>query len=229
MLAFKPSTVALFAAPPVLAMILASHAALGDAVSPRQEALDVHSWRIVERESGPTNYYWIVNDSDPFIRARYTPNTETAVLGVKLSDAQKRDTSALRWRWRAETLPNEGSECAWGKGDSAAAVYLTWRRGLKWYTLKYVWSSVDARGAVCHSVRNPFVAQDTVVLESGAPLDTWQSEQIDVKAEFRRHFEGGNMSADVPELLGVGIMTDGDQTHSVSAADYADFELVEAR
>jgi len=34
------------------------------------------------------------------------------------------------------------------------------------------------------------------------------------------------MNADVPELLGVGIMTDGDQTRSVSAADYSDFSLV---
>jgi hypothetical protein len=30
----------------------------------------------------------------------------------------------------------------------------------------------------------------------------------------------------VPDLVGIGIMSDGDQTHSVSAADYAAFELV---
>jgi hypothetical protein len=218
------SRYALVAAPVVA--LLATAPALGDAVPSHQVALDVHKWQIVQRESGPTNYYWVVNDEDPFIRARYTPPTETAVLGIKLSDEDKRSTRALRWRWRAEALPKGGSECTSGKNDSAAVVYVTWKRGLRWYTLKYVWSAVDAPGRTCDSRRNPFLAQDTVVLESGGPLDNWVTEDIDVRAEFRKHFEGGNMNADVPELLGVGIMTDGDQTHSVSAADYSDFSLV---
>jgi hypothetical protein len=218
------SRFALVAAPVVA--LLATAPALGDSVSAHQVPLDVHGWQIVKRESGPTNYYWVVNEQDPFIRARYEPNTETAVLGVKLSDNDKSNTRTLRWRWRAEALPKGGSECTEGKGDSAAVVYVTWKRGLRWYTLKYVWSAVDARGSVCHSVRNPFIAQDTVVLETGGPLDAWVTEEIDVKSEFRKHFESGNMSADVPDLLGVGIMTDGDQTHSVSAADYGDFSLV---
>ena len=30
---------------------------------------------------------------------------------------------------------------------------------------------------------------------------------------------------DVPDLVGVGLMSDGDQTKSISAADYTGFEL----
>ena len=62
-------------------------------------------------------------------------------------------------------------------------------------------------------------------MRSGGPLNEWQTEEIDLKAEFRKHFEGGDQSADVPDLLGVGLMTDGDQTKSHSAADYADFVI----
>ena len=106
-----------------------------------------------------------------------------------------------------------------------AVIYVTWKRGLRWYTLKYVWSSVGAKGAVCDTKRNPFVAQDTVILQSGGPLNVWKRESIDLKAEFRKHFEDGDPRASVPDLLGIGLMSDGDQTQSESSADYADFVL----
>ena len=52
-------------------------------------------------------------------------------------------------------------------------------------------------------------------------MRTLKEEQIDPSAEFRAHFEG-----DVPDFVGVGLMSDGDQTRSISAADYSGFVLV---
>jgi len=188
--------------------------------------LPVSAFRVVERESGPTNYYRLFKDADPpFIRAEYHPPYETTVLAAPVADADRASARVLSWRWRALTLPNGGNECRAGKGDSAAVIYASWRRGLRWYTLKYVWSAVGPKGAVCDKKSNPFVAQNTVVLETGAPLNVWKTERIDLKAEFRKHFENGDASASVPDFLGVGIMTDGDQTHSDSSADYADFVI----
>jgi hypothetical protein len=190
--------------------------------------LDVHAWRIIARESGPTNYYTVVDDpSGAFIRSHYVPPDETAVLGVEVSEAVRQSSRYLRWKWRVEALPVRGSECGGGNGDSAASVYVTWKRGLRWYTLKYVWSTLDAVGAVCHRIRNPFVAQDTVVAESGPPLDTWVVETIDLRGDFRRYFEQGNATADVPDLVGIGVMSDGDQSHSISAADFGGFTLLQ--
>jgi hypothetical protein len=188
--------------------------------------LDVTRWHVVTRESGPVNYYRVVDDpSLPFIHAEYTPPEKTTVLGVEISDSDRSRARAVSWQWRAVTLPQGGDECASGKGDSAAVVYLTWKRGLKWYTLKYVWSSVGQRGAVCDRKRTPFVSQDTIILQSGGPLGVWRSELIDLKQEFRRHFGDGDPNAEVPDFVGIGIMTDGDQTKSASSADYADFVL----
>jgi hypothetical protein len=188
--------------------------------------LDVTRWQLVRRESGPVNYYQVVNDpSMPFVHARYTPPEATAVLGVQIGDADRKLARAVTWQWRAVTLPQGGDECADGKGDSAAVVYLTWKRTLKWYTLKYVWSSVGQRGAVCARKRSPFVSQDTIILESGGPLGVWRTEEIDLRQEFRRHFGDGDPNAEVPDFVGVGIMTDGDQTKSESSADYASFVL----
>jgi hypothetical protein len=132
---------------------------------------------------------------------------------------------AIRWTWRAMALPHDGDECAPGRQDSAAVVYLTFKRALRWYALKYVWSSIGTKGAVCDRKRGVFAAQDTIILESGGPVGVWRAEQVDFQADFRTHFEDGRADADVPPLVGIGLMCDGDQTASESTADFANFVL----
>jgi hypothetical protein len=184
----------------------------------------VQSFRLVGRVSGPVNYYSVLPGPPAHIRSAYQPGFKTAVVGYDVKEWQAR-ASKLRWRWRAVTLPKGGDECRDGKGDSAAVVYVSWKRGLRYYTLKYVWSAVGTRGAVCDKKRNPFLAQDTVIRESGAPLNEWKSVALDLPAEFRKHFEDGDPKAEVPDLFGVGLMSDGDQTASPSSADFAEFAL----
>jgi hypothetical protein len=183
---------------------------------------DVSQWRIVARESGPVNYYGLAADAAvPYIHAAYEPGYKTAVMGFEVPSAQVRSFHHLTWQWRADVLPRGGDECSETERDSAAVVYVTWRRALRWYTLKYVWSAVGAKGSVCDRKRNLVVAQDTIILETGGPLGVWQRETIDLDAAFRVHFGGD----DVPDLRGLGLMTDGDQTRSESAADYGGFVL----
>ena len=69
------------------------------------------------------------------------------------------------------------------------------------------------------------VSQDTIVLQSGGPLNKWVTEEIDPTADFRKHFRDGDPDGHVPDLVGIGLMTDGDQTKSESSADYGGFEL----
>ncbi len=188
--------------------------------------IPISNWRVVKRESGPINYYTLHPEGEPpYIRGNYHSPLETTVLGYQVPDDDRARVRLLHWKWRAVTLPEGGNECTKGKGDSAAVIYVSWRRFLRWYALKYVWSSVGPKGAVCDKKSNPFMAQDTVILESGGPLNTWHDETIDLDAEFRKHFENGDPKSEVPDFMGVGIMTDGDQTHSNSVADYADFYL----
>jgi hypothetical protein len=179
------------------------------------------AWRIVTSKSGPVNYYGVVDDPvSPYVHASYRPGYETAVMGFEVPGDRTGSFHHLTWKWRADTLPRGGDECTHGAEDSAAVVYVTWKRGLRWYTLKYVWSAVGAKGNVCGRTRNPFVAQDTIILETGGPVGTWKEETIDLDAQFRAHFDD-----DTPDLRGLGLMSDGDQTKSESAADYAGFVL----
>ena len=220
---------ALFAALSGLAAAAAeTRPALADPPPPVQETrIDVHAFRVVESYSGPVSYYKIVEDPEqPFIRATYRPPLETVTLGAEVPEQLRQHTRRVHWKWRALVLPKGGNECKQDLGDSAAVVYVSWKRGLKWYSLKYVWSSAATKGQICDQKRNLFVVQDTVILESGGPVGVWKTEEIDPSAEFRAHFENGNANADVPDFVGIGIMSDGDQTQSISSADYTAFALV---
>ena len=207
----------------VLGLLFAALPAQGE----QDLVIDPSAWKIIKGESGPVNYYSTETDgATRYVHARYLPPMKTAVLGYKFEEADRQRVKKLRWTWRALTLPAGGDECVKGKTDSAAVVYITWKRGLRYYSIKYVWSAVSPKGSICDSKRNPFVAQDTVVVESGGPLGVWRSVEIDLARHFRHHFSGDDPNADVPDLAGLGIMTDGDQTRSESAADYGTFVVV---
>ena len=183
-------------------------------------------WKIVSAKSGPVNYYSSVTENGAtFVRSKYTPGLKTAVIGWQTPDADRRRVKRVQWTWRAQTLPKNGDECVSDRADSAAVVYVSFKRGLKYYTLKYVWSAVGRVGAVCDQKRNPFVAQDTIILESGGPPGAWKSVDLDLATEFRNHFEGGDAKAEVPDFIGIGLMSDGDQTNSDSSADWGTFTL----
>lgn len=189
--------------------------------------LQASRFTVLARESGPRNYYRTVADpEEPFIRGVYRPGLETVTLFTEVPEELRRGVRRMRWRWRALVLPREGNECEGGsRADSAANVYVTWKRGMRWYSLKFIWSTEAPIGATCAGKRNPLVAQDSVVLRSGGPVGVWREEEIEPDRLFREHFESGDPSAEVPELAGIGIMTDGDQTRSVSAADFTGFVL----
>lgn len=207
----------------LISTVVLGRAAAADAKP--DSAIELSAFRIIERESGPKNYYTLTAPPDRHIHAEYRPPLKTAVLGYEIPEHSRRSVAGMRWSWRAVVLPRGGNECSSGKGDSAAVVYVTWKRGLRWYTLKYVWSAVAPKGRTCASKRNVFVAQDTVIVDSGAPVGQWRTVRIVPDDEFRKHFADGDPSASVPDLVGIGIMTDGDQTASPSSADFRDFVL----
>jgi hypothetical protein len=190
-----------------------------------EQVLDVRQFRVVERDSGPVNYYQtILDDPDgPLIRANYQPPLETVTLGIEIPEQLRQKIGRLRWRWRVLAFPEGGSDCIPGKADSAAAVFVTFKRGLKFYIIKYAWASVGKKGMVCDPKRNIFLARNTVLQEVDGPTQVWVREQIQPRWEFVKHF-GGRLD-EVPDFVGVGIMTDGDQTKSKAVADYADFSV----
>jgi hypothetical protein len=125
--------------------------------------LDVHRFTVLERDSGPTNYYRVVEDPQgDLIRERYEPPLESVTLLADVGDEFRTGVERIRFGWRVWVLPIHGNECVDGRGDGAANFYFVWKRGLRWYSITLVWSSEGAVGATCNRTRNPFVASDSI-------------------------------------------------------------------
>lgn len=124
----------------------------------------------------------------------------------------------LSWQWRARELPVQKA----GEGhrdDNACGVYMVFG-GFGGKAIKYIWSSDLPVGRETASIPGRFYG---IVARSGqAGLGTWQSMTVNVAEDYQRLFKKPlDYKPD-----GIGILTDGDGTHSPSVCDYTDFELV---
>ena len=187
--------------------------------------LDLSKLAPVSGDNGASYYQLRKDDQGDYIHAEYRPGMKAVRFALPFPEAARAGHHVLSWRWRALALPTGGDECAPGKGDSAASIYIGWQRMARWYGLKYSWSAVGTRGAICDSQRNPFLVGDDIILETGGPLNRWITEQVDLEAEFRKYIGGGNPKTEIPGLTGIALLTDGDQTHSASSADFGSFVL----
>jgi Protein of unknown function (DUF3047) len=209
-----------------LLVVLAATATDGGASPPTSNQHHVtippQAFKVLEQDSGPVNYYSVVKEGDTaMIHSAYKPGLATVVLAGVVPEEARKQVSRVIWRWRVHSLPKDSNDCGPGFTDSGAAVFLTFKAGAKYMILKYVWATTGKVGSFCQSKRGWFLDRDTILLHVGGPLDTWVSEEVDPRADFAKHF--GTKLEDVPNFVGLAIMTDGDQSNSVVESDYADF------
>jgi hypothetical protein len=136
-------------------------------------------------------------------------------IGKKISFQPKTET-VFRWRWRVETLPEGGDERVKEKEDSGAGVYVVF----KGYTiLKYVWSTSVPRGT---TIVDPYSSRVKIIVkETGiGSLHQWVRESARLADDYRLAF-----SSPMPEIVGIGLLSDADNTRSSAEADYDDFYL----
>lgn len=191
-------------------------------VPANQAAIPPGAFTVFKEDSGPVNYYSVGEDGgSPVLRAVYRPGLGNVVLKADVPKAARQRVRAVSWRWRAHVLPRDANDCGPGASDSAASVFLAFKAGLKLMVIKYVWSTVGTVGTSCQSARGWFFDRDTTLVQVGGPLDVWTSYTVDPRTEFVKHY-GGKLE-DVPDFVAIGVMTDGDNSQSPAAADYADF------
>jgi hypothetical protein len=94
---------------------------------------------------------------------------------------------------------------------------------LPYATLMYVWCNTRAPGSVIVNPRTDRIRK--LVVESGANnLNQWLDYERDIRADFVKAF-GEPPGA----LVGIGIMTDSDNTHSSTRAWYGQLKLAAAK
>jgi len=182
-------------------------------------------WKILSIFSGKKSYYTIIEeDGEKLIRAKYNPDLDTVIFYRKLY--QSKPYTILKWKWRVHKFPINADELVPGRMDSAAAVYVYFQSGLRKYVIKYIWSTAYSRGKNWLTGDSNYFNKLQVSVKEGPPPVTgeWISEEANISDDFRRFFLKGK-DEEIPPVVGVGVLTDGDGTMSFVEADYADFLL----
>ena len=180
-------------------------------------------WKSRDARTAERVYTVASENGDRFLRAVAQPQSTQIGVPVK---AVVDEYPVLSWRWRVDEVPVGADERAAATNDSAAGVYVVFKGpfgGLIPRAIKYVWSAREPRGAEFPSPG--YSTAHIVVLESGnEAVGQWRTETVNVAADYRRLFK-----ADPPELQGVAVLTDADDTGSRAAADYDDFRFLAER
>jgi hypothetical protein len=127
----------------------------------------------------------------------------------------------LSWSWKvAHTLKREDIKKKSGN-DFAARVYVIFPRTFFWRmrAINYVWAAKMPKGSEAPS---PHAANSAIVaVESGDELaGKWVSEERNVYEDYKRIF-----GEEPPQIGGVAIMTDTDDTQDEVSAWYGDITL----
>lgn len=186
----------------------------------------------------PTRYVLVREGDRTVLRAE--ADASASGLAFRL-DAPAAAASILRWRWKAERLPEGADTRQRTTDDAVARLYVSFRHppervsaaqrmmddGLRLLfgdipphaTLLYVWDNRASAGTIFPNPHTDRVRN--IVVETGtAGLSRWLSYERDVVADYRTAF-----GEDPPPIVGVALMTDADTTNSRALASYGDITL----
>lgn len=148
---------------------------------------------------------------------------ESHAAGSGLFKEQRVDltqTPYLNWSWRVSQPLTGLNEQSKPGDDYAARVYVVVKGGLAfWQTraINYVWAGNSQKDRIWP---NAFAGDHAMMLAlrgSEAPLQTWQHEKRDIRADFKRLF-----GEDITVIDAVAIMTDTDNSGRTASAAYGD-------
>ncbi|MBI3879088.1 MAG: DUF3047 domain-containing protein [Verrucomicrobia bacterium] len=174
-------------------------------------------WKPVDF-TGRTQYTVVGEGTNAWLAAHAVKSASGLAREVRFKPAAK---FRLTWRWKIDRCPPGGSEDVKATFDHTARIFIAFEARLgPPRTVNYVWANQLAVGATFNhpsSGRARFI-----VLQSGdAKAGPWQSESRDVAADWKKLF--GDL--EMPDLVGIGLMTDADGTAADVTGGYADFRL----
>ncbi len=183
-------------------------------------------WKRLPQYSGPDIYYKILNeDGINFLRAHFKPELKTTIFYRKLPKVPPK-YKKLKFRWRVYKFPEGANETIEGRMDAAASVYLFFKDGIKKYVIKYIFSMANKKGFNFRAQDSNFLNKlHIVVIEDRvSEAGKWLEYEINFYDDFKKYFE----REDVPQFMGIGVLSDGDGTKKEVIADYAEFVLIDS-
>jgi hypothetical protein len=166
----------------------------------------------------PTRYAVASDGTNYYLRASAT-NSNSALM-VKLNFKPSAHMF-VSWRWKIDHTPPGASDRTVHDYDHAARLIVAFDTFIgPPRSIDYFWANTEPIGT---AMPHPLMGRaQMLVLESGnGRAGEWITEKRDVSADWRRLFPGKTM----PKIVGIGVLTDTDSTHTQVTASYADIEL----
>jgi hypothetical protein len=200
---------------------------------------------VINRNKKPTEYRLVRDAASGTVVLR--AESDAAASGLRqLLDVDPRSAPVIEWRWRVLDLIVAADNQDRYSEDSPVRLMLFFDgdrsklpvreqllmetaalvsgQQLPYATLMYVWENRLPVGTV---VPSSFTSQVKMVVAGSGPdqrLGQWKRFERNYVEDYRRAF-----GAEPGRLVGVGIMTDTDNTGERIEAYYGDIELVRAR
>ena len=175
------------------------------------------AWTWKREDKDKNKPYKIVEESEGSRYLAADDNGESVILGKQMEWSLE-DYPYLKFRWRARALPVGGDERYSVTNDSAAGLYVTYRKkmGMVPISAKFVWSTTLPVGSATRrgGVGRPF----NIVVDSGDEhLNEWRTHVVDLVEIYEKTF-GGKAPKNA---IGIGVLTDANSVGGTAAADYA--------
>lgn len=129
-------------------------------------------------------------------------------------------TPFLNWSWRVANRLNGLNEQSKAGDDYAARLYVLVKGGLAFWQTKavnYVWASNTPQGQIWPNAYAGEKAMMLALRGPEAPLNQWQTEKRNVRADLQQLF-----GEDIQFIDAIAIMTDTDNSSTKVSAAYGD-------
>jgi len=200
-------------------------------------------WENRDSSDNPSKEYYLDSEGDKkFLRATTLNDYNLSIQIGKLVNHGKSSPNwyiynypYITWEWRVHMLPENASESRRNKNDSAAGLYVLFKRKhiplaswkyqpVNW--IKYVWSTTLPVGTVIPRKKEKagvtlYEGRIMVVASGKKDLKKWVAFKRNVLADYIRLF--GQKPLYNPVM--VAILTDSNSTKSRAVADYANIKI----
>lgn len=161
-----------------------------------------------------------------FLHYEHTDARHLNLPLAKREDLNIYENPILSWKWRIRSIPEGGNEDSKDRNDVAASIYVVFDMGRVALvkkvpkSIRYTWSSSLPEGT---ELSKFFGNQKIVVVQSGEEnIGKWITEKRNIVEDYKRLF--GDNPPKTP--LAILILSDADDTKSLTIADYDDLMLL---
>ncbi len=189
----------------------------------------------IERHS---QYELVTVDGTQVVKAQTDGSASGLVTLVRVPPEAE---PVLRWRWKVSNVYEQGNARRKSGDDYPARIYVAFefepekagffermkRQAVETFfdaqlpgnALNYIWANSLPVGTI---VPNPFTETTQMVAVNSGPeqVGEWVTVERDIMADYREAF-----GAEPPPVVGIGIMSDSDNTGESATAWYGDIEL----